>query len=154
MSRSKHRHRQDLPQHLPPSTDQGLPQQQIKMTQTVAYSGPLPAPVDFQEYDRTLPGAADRILKLTEDQTRHRIDCETRVLESNGINSMVGMVFAFILAMTVVVGGLGLIYLGKSVYGLSTILASLGTLSAVFVVGKHYQKKEREFKYGSVVTKK
>lgn len=37
-------------------------------------SGPLPSVEDFHGYDRVLPGAADRILRMAEDQTRAQID--------------------------------------------------------------------------------
>ena len=37
------------------------------------YKGPLPPPSMYGEYDRILPGAAERLLKITEDQTNHRI---------------------------------------------------------------------------------
>ena len=36
------------------------------------FSGPLPSPDDFREYEDVLPGAADRILGMAEFQLHHR----------------------------------------------------------------------------------
>lgn len=42
--------------------------------------GPLPAPEDFERYDQVLPGAAERILALTESTVEHRQQLEVRHL--------------------------------------------------------------------------
>lgn len=39
---------------------------------SVSKSGPLPDPEDFRRYEETLPGAADRILKIAEIEQTHR----------------------------------------------------------------------------------
>src|SRR5258705_11795241 len=39
-------------------------------TQTI-YQGPLPPPENFAAYEHVLPGAADRILKMAENQAAH-----------------------------------------------------------------------------------
>ncbi|MGL4370892.1 MAG: DUF2335 domain-containing protein, partial [Spirochaetota bacterium] len=44
--------------------------------QSVTYSGPLPLPSDFSGYEAVLPGAAERIMAMTEEQSRHRMKCE------------------------------------------------------------------------------
>ncbi|PIQ30327.1 MAG: hypothetical protein COS35_13425 [Zetaproteobacteria bacterium CG02_land_8_20_14_3_00_50_9] len=36
------------------------------------HSGPLPAPEDFAKYENILPGAAERILSMAENEARHR----------------------------------------------------------------------------------
>lgn len=37
------------------------------------YSGPIPPPEAFEKYEKVLPGAADRIMKMTERQQEHRM---------------------------------------------------------------------------------
>ena len=39
-------------------------------------SGPLPPPADMQRYNDVLPGAAERIFALCEQETRHRQEME------------------------------------------------------------------------------
>ena len=52
------------------------------------YQGPLPRPEDFAAYDRVLRGAADRILKMAENQATHRQAMERRALSGDITKSM------------------------------------------------------------------
>lgn len=45
-----------------------------------SHEGPLPAPEDFERYDQVLPGAAERILTLTESTVEHRQQLAVRHL--------------------------------------------------------------------------
>ncbi|TGX80193.1 DUF2335 domain-containing protein [Palleniella muris] len=45
------------------------------------YSGPLPAPEDFAQYEKTLPGATDCILRMTERQIEYRIKQEDKIID-------------------------------------------------------------------------
>ncbi|MCW2457467.1 UNVERIFIED_ORG: putative membrane protein [Rahnella aquatilis] len=45
-----------------------------------AFQGPLPHPRILRDYEAVLPGAADRIFKLTEDEFKHRHDMEDKAL--------------------------------------------------------------------------
>lgn len=45
-----------------------------------SHEGPLPAPEDFERYDQVLPGAAERILALTESTIEHRREMDVRHL--------------------------------------------------------------------------
>ena len=45
------------------------------------YSGPLPASNKFAGYDKTLPGAAERILVMTEKQAAHRHEADNKVIK-------------------------------------------------------------------------
>jgi len=40
--------------------------------QAASFSGPLPPPPMFREYEDVLPGAGDRILSMAERQAAHR----------------------------------------------------------------------------------
>ncbi|WP_236839953.1 DUF2335 domain-containing protein [Bifidobacterium breve] len=44
-------------------------------------SGPLPSSKELAEYEQTLPGAADRILRMAEDSLHSEIDSQKRVVE-------------------------------------------------------------------------
>ncbi len=44
----------------------------VRTTQALSYSGPIPPPAMLEEYNRIVPGSADRILRMAEDQTTHR----------------------------------------------------------------------------------
>jgi len=68
----------------------------VQHTETIHHQGPLPRPDDFEKYERVLPGAADRILKLAENQATHRQGLERRALTGDIVKSMMGTVLAYI----------------------------------------------------------
>lgn len=49
------------------------------------HEGPLPAPEDFARYDQVLPGAAERIMTLTESTVEHRHRLDNRHLNAVGL---------------------------------------------------------------------
>ena len=57
---------------------------------STSWSGPLPAPADLQLFEEIVPGAADRILTLTEKQSEHRMDLERSVVSENLKQSKLG----------------------------------------------------------------
>ncbi|HPV99325.1 MAG TPA: DUF2335 domain-containing protein [Spirochaetota bacterium] len=105
------------------------------------FAGPLPSPADFQGYESVLPGSAERILSLTERQSAHRMSLEQRVVNSGIKQSWVGQAFAFIIAMTTIIGGVICILDGKDVGGIASILAVLTSLVFVFLAGRKQNKK-------------
>ncbi|MBI1812728.1 DUF2335 domain-containing protein [Candidatus Peregrinibacteria bacterium] len=40
----------------------------VQHEQTVSYSGPLPHPGDLERFERILPGAAERIMRMAEQR--------------------------------------------------------------------------------------
>ena len=48
-----------------------------------SFSGPLPPPEILRKFDEVVPGAAERIIKMAEDQSIHRKELEK--------NSLVGV---------------------------------------------------------------
>ena len=59
------------------------------------WSGPLPPPQILQRYEEIVPGAADRILKMTEKQMNHRIDLEKTVIEGDAKRSYPGSLHGY-----------------------------------------------------------
>ena len=70
------------------------------------FSGPLPPPEDFAAYDQTLPGCAERILRMAAGQATHRQALEIQLTLNAGRRESQGMWFALIttIAALVVVG--------------------------------------------------
>jgi len=62
----------------------------------VAWAGPLPPPQAIQKYEEIIPGAANRILEMTEKQQAHRFDMERKVIAGDSTRSLLGMIFGFI----------------------------------------------------------
>src|SRR5205807_623844 len=88
------------------------------------------------KYNEAIPGAAERILAMAERQSAHRESMETAVVTANIKIQARGSYFAFILAMTAILGGIYLVSIRQSGYGLAAIITSLASLTAVFFIGK------------------
>jgi len=110
------------------------------------YSGPLPPPEDLARYEQVHPGAADRIIRMAEQQAMHRQHLEKVVIGSNATAQKWGLGCAFIIAMSAIWGGVWLALKGMGGAGLATIIGALVALVAVFVYGKADQKKELQKK--------
>ena len=114
--------------------------------QILEFEGPIPHPSILKGYNDIDDGFADRIIKMAEEQQKHRIELENKVIDSKKSDSRLGMVLGFIIAfMTVVIGGF-LIYKDKNAEGFSLIITSIGSLAACFLYATNSNKKEREEK--------
>jgi len=69
----------------------GIIDQQVLMQTLMYHSGPLPSPEVFGKYDEILPGAADRILKMTEKQLEHRIENEKKMVGGRELRALLGI---------------------------------------------------------------
>jgi uncharacterized membrane protein len=69
--------------------------QQVAMS----YSGPLPPANQFVEYERALPGAADRILALAEKEAEHRHQNEDALVSKSMFLGGRGQIFAFVISL-------------------------------------------------------
>ncbi len=79
---------------------------------------------------------------MAENQHTHRQGLEKHVIHSNVAAQRLGTILGFIVAMTVVIGGMFLVHEGKSGEGLAAILTALASLVGVFLYSKHEQQKE------------
>jgi uncharacterized membrane protein len=60
------------------------PQVQTQIqTVTQAFQGPIPPPDTLQRYDQIIPGAAERILTMAENETAHRHLQEDQAMQAN-----------------------------------------------------------------------
>jgi len=127
----------------PPLEQRPLPQLSVEERHSIKYQAPLPPPAMLEHYERVLPGSADRILRMAEQQSAHRQDLEARKLRSDIRNESMGQILAFTLALVGLLGGLFLAYEGKSLAGLTTFITTLVSLLGLFIYGRKSQEKER-----------
>lgn len=97
------------------------------------WSGPLPPPAALEQFERSAPGAADRILGMAEREEDHRHSQEQAMLHSDAQARSRGQWMAFLIALVIIVGGIWLIYKGKQWEGLVAVLTPLATLIGVFI---------------------
>ena len=76
------------------------------------YAGPLPPPQMLQQYEATVPGAADRILRMAERESEHRRSLEREVVAAEREDRArqrserrLGQVLGFVLCVVAIVAG-------------------------------------------------
>ncbi len=111
----------------------------VATRQTAVYSGPLPPPGFFQQYEDTLPGSADRILKMSETEQLKRIDWEEIDQQSKINLEKRGQWMGFTVAILCV---LGAIFLAQNGHQWPAIIM-IGA-SAVSLVGRFTGWKNTE----------
>lgn len=116
------------------------------------FTGPLPPPEELAKYEQILAGAADRIIRMAEQQSKHRQSLEAVVIGGNATTQKWGLACAFAIAMSAIWGGIWISLKGMSGAGLTAIIVALVSLVGVFVYGKSGQKKELARKSGEFDT--
>ena len=108
----------------------------------LSYSGPLPPANELIRYNEAQPDAADRIIKMAEEQASHRRALEKEVVRSGNVRSFLGLILGFALAVGTIGMGGYLIYSDKSGYGFAIIISALASLISVFIYGKKQEQEE------------
>ena len=102
------------PSKIPNNKQLGV-RTEVKVEQKL-FSGPIPSPSILEGYERLVKGSAERIIRMAEEQSAHRRHIEKKVVGSEVLNSRLGIVSAFIIAMTTVLGGVW-VMVNASAYG-------------------------------------
>jgi uncharacterized membrane protein len=63
----------------------------VQHFEATTYSGPLPQAEQLQKYEEVLPGAADRIIRMAEEQSAHRQEIERQIVASASRDSIAGV---------------------------------------------------------------
>jgi uncharacterized membrane protein len=93
------------------------------------YSGPLPTSGEFQGYEQVLPGAANRILVITEKESEHRHDIEKGELKIKGR----GQIFALAISvLSLVAVGLS-IYFSQPIASIAPTIIAITGLASIFI---------------------
>src|SRR5438876_1426484 len=70
--------------------------------QTSIRIGPIPPPEELAAYNQIIPNGADRILKMAEAQSAHRIEIEKLVIGSQQKQSSRGQHYALVVALVAI----------------------------------------------------
>ena len=109
-------------------------------------SGPLPDPETLAKYESLQPGFSNRILKLVEDQARHRQDLEQCVIRSDVAHARLGLYFGLTIALVCVFAATTCILFGHELSGSVFFGATLVGLVGTFVYGSVTRRRERDGK--------
>src|SRR5882724_10991866 len=96
---------------------------------SVQYAGPLPPAGQYHQYERTLPGSANRILAMAEKEQAHRHQLEP-VLQND--QRRIAFRGQWVAAVLSVLFGVGSVYLGMNGHDIPAGI--LGGTTAVSIV--------------------
>lgn len=107
-------------------------QEQRRAVIAVSYEGILPPAQELIRYNQAHPDAAHRIITMAESQENHRQKLET-----------IGLIFGFVIVLTVVGAGTLLIFNNKPGTGLVIALSGLATLIWPFILSSRTKEKAK-----------
>jgi uncharacterized membrane protein len=114
----------------------------LSIEHSSSFRGPLPPPSILSEYNKVVDNGAERIMKMTENQSGHRIELEKHAIKEELRQSSNGQIYGFVIAIIGITSAFVLAMTGHDavagIFGTTTIIA----LVAVFVIGKKKQNKE------------
>ncbi len=133
------------PAKSPLSSNSGVqtsPQNTTAIQQTTEhFSGPIPRPDILRHYNEIVPGAAERILKMAEEDARHQRDIEMAALDAAKTESARGQHYGFLIGLSALITTGIALYLGYDkvamVLGGTTVVG----LVTVFVTGRLQMNK-------------
>ncbi len=115
----------------------------LALEASYSFMGPIPPPGILAGYNNVIPNGADRVIKMAEKEQAHRHAIESTIVGKESFEKRVGLVFAFILALSVLgVSSYLLIFTEKSGYGLSVFIIELGGLVWAFLGAR--EKRQRD----------
>lgn len=95
-----------------------------------SFAGPLPPPILLGEYEEALPGLAERIVTMAENEGNHRRGIECRLIRLTEM----GLLTGFILSLVAIGGGMLLVWAGKGLEGLAPLILSIVGIVTIFVL--------------------
>jgi uncharacterized membrane protein len=101
----------------------------FEVATATAFADPIPPPELLAKYERTLPGLADRLVLIAENESEHRRALQRRAARL----SELGLGAGFTIAMTALGGGIFLVHEGSSVEGMGSIILAITSLVLVFL---------------------
>jgi uncharacterized membrane protein len=114
----------------------------VERTEISMRGGPLPDPSELAAYNQTIPNGADRIMKMAEEQSAHRIGIEKTVVNSQQRQAFCGQLFGLIIGLS----GLGLATYaaisGQPAFGGIIGSTTLVSLVSSFLFTRHIQNQE------------
>lgn len=127
------------------------------MSHRELFVGPLPPPSILQGYEQACQGAANRIIKMAENQSQHRQTLEDKVISSNIKNERTAMFLSFTITCGFAIIGAGLLFFDKQVAGYISLFGPSFFHAGNYVYRKYIEKtepKKREEAIGNTKKRK
>lgn len=124
-------------------TNQSKEEHSIKHTTVKAgYTGPFPQASEIERYERVLPGSADRILTMVENEQDHRFSISK--LESYSYWSLrfISYIGVFILVGVMIYGSYLLFEADSKIGAAASAFAAVATILTSIIAGASKRNKE------------
>ena len=100
-----------------------------------SFTGPIPPPEVIKGYESVIPGSAERLLKIAEEEQQHRFEIDNQLTKGYMALNVRGQLLGFFIVLTLIVAIVFLtIYNHEYVAGGLTLVAV--SLSVIFVLRK------------------
>lgn len=95
----------------------------------------LPAPEELARYEKVVPGGAERILEMAEQQSMHRREMEEKSVSAEIRGAKMKQVLTFVLALAAGVLGGVLLITGSELAGLMVLLVDAAAIVGIAIYG-------------------
>lgn len=112
----------------------------VEIQQTTHFAGPLPPPETLAQYDKIVPGAAERIISMAEKEMEHRHKSEDKTTKSIIATTTFSIIFAFVSVL--VLCGIVIYALYRGFDGVAGVIAT-GAIAAVAGVFIGWARKRK-----------
>jgi len=120
------------------------PDRIVTRSEGSVHIGPLPSPKILKEYHEISPTIVDEIINAFAEQGKSRRSNEAWIYKGGVIRSILGVVFAFLLGIFALAGGLYLVMHDHGIAG--TIFGGFGLIGLVnaFLLGTRLRQERKE----------
>lgn len=101
-----------------------------------SFSGPLPPPKTLEGYEQILPGAADRIIKMAEQNANNRLNLDNKIVEADIKRSNKGQYLGFILSVLFIGAAILCAYLDQPFPASVLGIGGFSSIISIFVLGR------------------
>jgi uncharacterized membrane protein len=123
-----------LPSQSPTKEKSITTKESITISQ--AFEGPIPHSRELAEYEKALPGSADRIITMAESEAKHRHGMEEEALKAQIWEIRLGQIFGFFIGIFAITAGAYCAINGSQTAG--SIIGGGGVVGLVsaFIIGR------------------
>ena len=114
----------------------GVVRRVVQIVRDESYSGPLPHPRHFEQFDSVMPGSASRILAMAEKEQAHRHYWESTALIFEFSYSLFGLIAGLIVAVGLIVAGIWTALTNHSGVAIAFVGASAVGMVGAFIKGR------------------
>ena len=112
------------------------------MAVTRAFEGPLPPPDILAQYEEVVPGSAERILRIAEQEAEQRRALVARLVSADVSRARWGLWVGAFVALVAIVAATAMALAGHPWPGTIVIAIDLASVVGVFVYGTRHRERE------------